>query len=248
MKKLKIINTDISEITLYELTELLLTKKNLNVAVCNANSVVRAKKNSDLQNILNSFDICTPDGFPIALASRILYKNTQKRVDGFKIFNNTLISSKDKNVSHFLYGNTAEVCEKIIEKSKYMFPGVNILGYYAPSIKDFDKLAEETILQEIIDLKPDIIWVSLGFPKQELFINQIRKIYNTNTNLVGVGFTFDWTAGTKMKAPEWAANLGLEWVLRLIQEPRRLAKRYFVDNFLFIVYFIKQLTSKSKTL
>lgn len=242
MKKRKILNTQISQITLTELTNLLLSKNNLNVAVCNANSLVRAKKNNKLQNILNSFDICTPDGFPVALASRILYKNNQVRVDGFKIFNNTLLQSQNTEITHYLYGNTPEVCEKIINKFK---DKVKIIGYYCPPILAHKELISDSKIDEIIKLKPDIIWVSLGFPKQEQFIYEFRNKFNVDSNLVGVGFTFDWTAGTKRKAPELLANIGLEWILRLIQEPKRLFKRYLIDNTLFVYYFLKQIFNKN---
>ena len=245
MKKLKILSTQISEITIKDLSNLLLTKTALNIAVCNANSLVRAKKNIVIQETLNNFDVCTPDGFPVAMASRILYKNKQERVDGYKIFNQTLKDSEFKNKSHYLFGNTPEVCELIIKKYKNYSNNVNIIGYYCPPFEDYKTLAEDEYIKEIIELKPDIIWVSLGFPKQELFIEEIRSKYRFNSNLVGVGFTFDWTAGTKAKAPEWLANLGFEWLLRLIQEPKRLFKRYMIDNTLFVFYFLKQYMLKN---
>lgn len=245
MKKLKILSTQISEITIKDISNLLLTKTALNIAVCNANSLVRAKKNIVIQETLNNFDVCTPDGFPVAMASRILYKNKQERVDGYKIFNQTLKDSEFKNKSHYLFGNTPEVCELIIKKYKNYSNNVNIIGYYCPPFEDYKTLAEDEYIKEIIELKPDIIWVSLGFPKQELFIEEIRGKYMFNSNLVGVGFTFDWTAGTKAKAPEWLANLGFEWLLRLIQEPKRLFKRYMIDNTLFVFYFLKQYMLKN---
>ena len=245
MKKLKILSTQISEITIKDLSNLLLTKTALNIAVCNANSLVRAKKNIVIQEALNNFDVCTPDGFPVAMASRILYKNKQERVDGYKIFNQTLRDSEFKNKSHYLFGNTPEVCELIIKKYKNYSKNVNIIGYYCPPFEDYKTLAEDEYIKEIIELKPDIIWVSLGFPKQELFIEEIRSKYSFKSNLVGVGFTFDWTAGTKAKAPEWLANLGFEWLLRLIQEPKRLFKRYMIDNTLFVFYFLKQYMLKN---
>ena len=105
---------------------------------------------------------------------------------------------------------------------------------------DVDDLLNKEYIDDILNDKPDIIWVSLGFPKQELFINELKNKTNISSNLVGVGFTFDWTAGTKIKAPEFLANIGLEWIFRLIQEPRRLIKRYLVDNFLFVIFFMKQ--------
>ena len=103
MKKLKILKTNISELTLHDVTNILLTESKKTVAVCNANTLVRSYKDVDLQNIINKFDICTPDGFPVAMASRILYKNNQQRVDGFKIFNNTLVKSQDTDITPVSY-------------------------------------------------------------------------------------------------------------------------------------------------
>lgn len=238
MKKNKVLETQINEITLDSLSKLLLSESNLTVAVCNANSLVRAYKNEKIKNILNNFDICTPDGFPVAMASKILYKNKQKRVDGYKIFNHTLKKSEGTNTSHYFFGNTEEVVNKIIEK--YKDSNIVISGYKCPPMLDVDDLLNKEYIDDILNDKPDIIWVSLGFPKQELFINELKNKTNISSNLVGVGFTFDWTAGTKIKAPEFLANIGLEWIFRLIQEPRRLIKRYLVDNFLFVIFFMKQ--------
>ena len=86
--------------------------------------------------------------------------------------------------------------------------------------------------------------MSLGFPKQEMFIELLQKKYRMESNFVGIGAVFEWIAGTKVKAPEFIANLGLEWLLRLVQEPRRLFKRYFIDNFLFLYLITKQYISK----
>lgn len=244
MKKLKILKTLISEITLDELSLILTTKRNITVAVCNANSLVRSYKNQDLQNILNNFDIATPDGFPVAFASRYLYKNNQKRVDGFKIFNNTLVAGQDSGTTHYLFGNTKEVVEKIVTKYKNENPNVKIIGYKCPPFLSIDELSDDKYIEEIVTLKPDIVWFSFGFPKQEYLIEKIRNHSGITSNLVGIGFTFDWTAGTKYKAPEFIANIGLEWFFRLLQEPRRLYKRYFVDNTLFVYYLIKQIVFK----
>ena len=241
MRKLKILKTNISELTLDELSQTLLTESNKTVAVCNANSLVRSYKDADLQNTINSFDICTPDGFPVAMASRLLYRNKQQRVDGFKIFNNTLIKSENTGVTHYFFGNTEEVVTKIINKYKRNFPGVNIVGFCCPPFLSADELASEQYFSEIMELEPDIIWFSLGFPKQEKLIDLVKQKYSLSSNLVGIGFTFDWTAGTKYKAPELLANIGLEWLFRLIQEPKRLYKRYLIDNSLFILYFLRQL-------
>ncbi len=238
--KVKILKTNINQIKLNDLSNRLINEENLDVAVCNANSLVRSYKDKEIQKILNNFDIATPDGFPVAKASSILYKNDQKRVDGYKIFNHTIEKSIEAGTSHYFFGNSEEVVEKIITKFKKKYPSINIAGYSCPPILDVEKLASDKYMEEIIKLEPKIIWLSFGFPKQEKLMSKIRKDYKLNSNLVGVGFTFDWTAETKFKAPEFIANLGLEWIFRLIQEPKRLYKRYLIDNTLFIFYFIKQ--------
>ena len=98
----------------------------------------------------------------------------------------------------------------------------------------------------MINLNPDIVWVSLGFPKQEKVIENFSKTKKINSNLVGIGFAIEWVAGTKVKAPEFLANIGLEWIFRLLQEPKRLYKRYLIDNSLFVIYFLKQILLNDK--
>ena len=117
---------------------------------------------------------------------------------------------------------------------------VNIKGFTCPPNLSYEELSDEKYIDDINTKNPDILWVSLGFPKQEKSMNLIKKNNMIKTNMIGVGAVFEWVAGTKIKAPEWLANIGLEWLLRLIQEPKRLFRRYLVDNFLFIIYFIKQ--------
>ena len=123
------------------------------------------------------------------------------------------------------------------------FPEINIAGSYSPPIGNYKELTDSKYINDIQESKPDIVWVSLGFPKQEMFIEHLLTKYPIKSNLVGVGAVFEWVAGTKIKAPEFIANLGLEWVLRLVQEPKRLYKRYFIDNFLFLYLIIKQFIS-----
>ena len=97
-------------------------------------------------------------------------------------------------------------------------------------------MTKDEYIRDLKEKKPDVVWVSLGFPKQEEFIDLLLKNNNIESNIAGIGAVFEWTAGTKIKAPEILANIGLEWIFRLLQEPKRLFKRYFVDNFLFIIY------------
>ena len=246
MKKVKILKTNISEVSLTKAAELLTTTRNTTVAVCNANSLVRAYKDKSLNNILNSFDLALPDGFPVAKASAILYKNGQKRVDGYIIFKQTIKAGRKNNTSHYFFGNSEEVIKNLISKLKDRHPNINIAGYNCPPISSPEKLSSTHYQKIISEINPDIVWVSLGFPKQEKVVYNFSNSEYFSSNLVGIGFAIEWVAGTKLKAPEFLANLGLEWIFRLIQEPKRLYKRYLIDNCLFIIYFLKQILNKDK--
>ena len=240
----RILNTDISETSINEVSSYLNNNDSLKVAICNTNSVVRSYRDSQLRDVINSFDIKTSDGFPVAKSSSILYKNNQGRVDGYNVFLSTIREGLIKNTSHYFFGSNNHVLHKLEAQLKDMFPEINIKGSFSPPLGNYEELAKEEYIKNIIKEKPDIVCVSLGFPKQELFIDLLQKQYSIKSNLVGVGAVFEWVAGTKIKAPEFIANLGLEWVLRLIQEPKRLFRRYFIDNSFFLYLITKQFISK----
>jgi N-acetylglucosaminyldiphosphoundecaprenol N-acetyl-beta-D-mannosaminyltransferase len=244
MNTVKILKTYISETSVKEVSSLLNTKKSLKVAICNTNTVIRSYKSETLGEIINSFDIKTPDGFPIAKSSSIIYDNNQRRVDGYNVFLSTIREGLEKNTSHYFFGSDDYILKKVIQNLEKDFPLINIVGSLSPPVAEFNELTEEQYIQDIQNLNPDIVWVSLGFPKQEMFIELLQKKYRMESNFVGIGAVFEWVAGTKVKAPEFIANLGLEWLLRLVQEPRRLFKRYFIDNFLFLYLITKQYISK----
>ena len=237
MKTLKILETEISDTSIIEVCSMLNEKNNLKVAICNANTLVQCVKNLNLREAVNKFDIKTPDGYPIAKARSYLNKTPFERVDGYKVFLKTIETGLESNTKHFFFGSSKVITDKMCKNLEEKYPTINIAGVFNPEILDVDEL---TLKYHYFfnDVDTDIVWVSLGFPKQELFINNINA---KNKNFVGVGAVFEWVAGTKVKAPEFIADLGLEWILRLIQEPRRLFKRYLIDNTLFIYYFLKQI-------
>ena len=244
MDSFRILKSDISKTSIEEVSNLLTKQKNLTVAVCNVNTLVRCFKNEELNKKINSFDVKCPDGFPVAKASKILYRNNQNRVDGYNLFLQTIEKGLNDNVSHYFFGNSEEIVLKMIKRIKALYGDVNIKGFTCPPQLGYEELSKKEFINDINEKNPDIVWVSLGFPKQEEFIDLVKKNNMINTNMVGIGAVFEWVAGTKIKAPEWLANIGFEWILRLIQEPKRLLKRYLVDNFLFIIYFIKQYINK----
>ena len=244
MDSKRVLKTEISVTTVDDIAYFLIENTAKTVAVCNANTLVRAYRNLEIEQLVDSFDVKTPDGFPVAKSLKILMKNDQKRVDGYNIFHKTINYGLEKNVSHYFFGNNEHVVQTMINKLNNLYPGINIAGFYCPPLTETEKLTDNEYIKDLLKRDPDIVWVSLGFPKQENFIYNIKKIHQVRSNFVGVGAVFEWVAGTKVKAPEWLADFGLEWIFRLVQEPKRLFRRYLIDNFLFIIYFIRQYLGK----
>ena len=241
MDSVLILNTNINVTSVEEVSTLLQKRDSKTIAVCNTNTLVRSYKDSELQNKINAFKIRVPDGFPVAKASNIIYKNEQERVDGYNIFHRTLEKGLKNNLTHYFFGSDELIIKKLKSELLKKYPNLIILGHTCPPYLNYEELVHNEFVNDLIVKKPDIVWVSLGFPKQEEFIDLLLKNNNLDSNFAAVGAVFEWSAGTKIKAPEILANIGLEWIFRLIQEPRRLYKRYFVDNFLFIIYIIKQI-------
>ena len=239
MKTTKVLQTNISETDISQVSEILNTSTKNRVAICNANTLVRSVRDIVIRNTINNFTIKAPDGFPVAKALSFLTKLKFSRVDGYKVFLQTIEKGLIHGTRHYFFGNNDEITQLMISTLTQKFPDVKIAGYLSPEFMSADDLVER-YKEEIKSIDADIIWVSLGFPKQELFIDKLCDEINTPINFVGVGAVFEWVAGTKKKAPEWIANLGFEWLLRLFQDPKRLYKRYLIDNTLFILYFLRQ--------
>ena len=239
MKTTRVLQTNITETTVKEVANILNTSIETRVAICNANTLVRCSKNSQLKDVVDNFTIKTPDGFPVAKALSFLSKQKFSRVDGYKVFLQTIEEGVSKSKKHYFFGNNEKTTTLMIKNLVKMFPEIIISGYHCPEFMTANELVFNN-KETIKELDADIIWVSLGFPKQELFIDQLCNEIKPKANIVGVGAVFEWMSGEKRKAPEWMANLGLEWFLRLIQDPKRLYKRYFIDNTLFILYFLRQ--------
>ena len=239
MKTTKVLETNITETNINEVSKILNFSSNNRIAICNANTLVRSVKDLSIRNLINDFTIKTPDGFPVAKALTFLTKEKFQRVDGYKVFLQTISDGLDINRRHYFFGNNEETTQQMIEKLKETFPNIKISGYICPEQMSAEELAIK-YKEDFQSINADIVWVSLGFPKQEQFIEKIFDEVDGNANFVGIGGVFDWVAGTRKKAPEWLANMGLEWLLRLVQDPKRLYKRYLVDNTLFVLYFLRQ--------
>ena len=200
---------------------------------------MRSVRNVEVRNTINNFTIKAPDGFPVAKALSFLTKQKFSRVDGYKVFLHTIENGLSHGTRHYFFGNNDEITQLMIDKLTQKFPGIKIAGYLCPEFMSAEDLVKK-YKEDIKSIDSEIIWVALGFPKQEIFIDTLCSKVDISANFVGIGAVFEWVAGTKKKAPEWIANMGFEWLVRLSQDPKRLYKRYLIDNTLFILYFLRQ--------
>ncbi|NVJ93038.1 MAG: WecB/TagA/CpsF family glycosyltransferase [Methylocystaceae bacterium] len=210
--------------------------------VCaNPHSLIVADSDDDFKEAIQNADLVTPDGAGILLASWILGGAIGERVTGYDVFEGVMSQLNQKSgFTCFFLGSTEETLKKIVRRAEVDFPNVKVCGTYSPPYKTiFSREDNDAIVAEINRAKPDILWVGLTAPKQEKWINEhLDKI---DVKFAGaIGAVFDFYVGNIKRSHSFFQNIGLEWLPRLLQEPRRLWKRSFVSSYLFLVKVLKQ--------
>jgi N-acetylglucosaminyldiphosphoundecaprenol N-acetyl-beta-D-mannosaminyltransferase len=219
-----------------------------NYFVCaNPHSLEVARTDSLFQNAIRNADIIVPDGIGIVLASKILRGSIRERITGMDIF---LGLSEKLNVkgkaSYFFLGSTDENLRKIREKMNHDFPNISIAGIYSPPYKlVFSDEDNSAMVEAINSAKPDVLWVGMTAPKQEKWIYQNKD--KLNVKFIGaIGAVFDFYTGNVKRSHPIFQKMGLEWLPRLLREPRRLWRRNFVSNPMFMLRVIKERISRSE--
>lgn len=197
------------------------------VAVCNVHSVMSARRNEGLREAISAAEIATPDGVPIVWGLRALARKEQERVYGPELMRRAFVDNV--GWKHYLYGSTPETLTQLQQKLEMIAPDAEVVGSFSPPFRDMTPVESDGAMEAIRASGADVVWVGLGMPKQELWMHRIRPEL-PGIALVGVGAAFDFLAGTKKQAPAWMQKAGLEWLFRLIQEPRRLWRRYVWNN------------------
>lgn len=197
------------------------------VAVCNVHSVMSARRDRRLHEAIAAAEIATPDGVPIVWGLRATVRKGQERVYGPELMRRAFVG--DVGWKHYLYGSTPETLVALQGKLAEIAPNAEIVGLYSPPFREMSQEETTSAMADIRDSGADVVWVGLGMPKQELWMHAIRPEL-PGIALLGVGAGFDFLAGTKRQAPPWMQKAGLEWLFRLIQEPRRLWRRYVWNN------------------
>jgi len=203
------------------------------VCVTGVHGVSEAQNDPAFRAVLNGAFLNTTDGMPLVWLGRRAVGAWVDRVYGPDLMLEVFRATQNTDFRHFLYGGAPGVAEQLKTRLEARFPGAKICGIYCPPFRPLET-AEEADLQRLIhEARPDIIWVGLSTPKQERFMAEYLPKLET-TLMFGVGAAFDFHAGRVSQAPRWMQRSGLEWLYRLCSEPRRLGRRYLVNNPLFI--------------
>jgi N-acetylglucosaminyldiphosphoundecaprenol N-acetyl-beta-D-mannosaminyltransferase len=202
------------------------------ICLSNVHTTVMSYENLSYRDIQNQAFLALPDGRPLSVISRIRGFKCAEQVSGYELMTKIFEVSEMKGYSHYFYGSTVKVLEKIKMKLDLEFPRLKIVGMYSPPFRDLDNSEEKNVLDSIKSSNADFIWVGLGAPKQEIWMFNHRGRFNGV--MVGVGAAFDFFSGNIKRAPLWMQKLCLEWLYRLTQDPIRLFKRYFIYNFKFL--------------
>lgn len=203
------------------------------IITVNPETLMISEKDEELKKILDNDNISlVPDGIAIVKAARKLGIKVEERITGIDIAEHLLKVANEKKYSLYLFGAKKEVINKLIEVIKEKYTNIKILGYSDGYVKNYDK-----IMESVIKLKPDICMVALGIPLQEKIIYKYFDKFKKGI-FIGVGGSFDVLSGFKKRAPKIFIKLNLEWLYRIIKEPKRINR--FINNNIKFMFKIKK--------
>jgi N-acetylglucosaminyldiphosphoundecaprenol N-acetyl-beta-D-mannosaminyltransferase len=208
-------------------------KQTSTIIAVNPEKVMAAEKNAELKELINTATYQIPDGIGILLASKLKGGQIRSRVTGVDMMDRLLQFAQEHNQGVFMYGAKDEVVKSAAENIKSKYPGIHIAGVQNGYVQDANK-----VVKEINDSKATILFVAMGSPRQELWIREHMSELNTLV-YQGVGGSFDVFAGHVKRAPKFFRQLGIEWLYRLLKEPKRLKRQLALPKFL-----LRVLTSK----
>jgi N-acetylglucosaminyldiphosphoundecaprenol N-acetyl-beta-D-mannosaminyltransferase len=240
-KRVSLLNTYVDNYTMEETIGIINTsikeKIKLNHVVVNASKIVALQYDLMLRKSINECDIINADGQAVVWASKILKKPLKERVAGIDIMEELVQLAYKEGYKIFFFGAKEEIVTKVVNKYKLQYSPKIIAGYRNGY---FNKEDETTLAKKIADSKADILFVAISSPTKENFLYDNRNTLSEVSFTMGVGGSFDVVSGLVRRAPIWMQNTGLEWFYRLLQEPKRMWKRYLVGNFKFILLVIKE--------
>ena len=202
------------------------------ICVSNVHTTVTAYEDQEYCKVQNGGIMAIPDGGPLSSVGQKRGFKNMKRTTGPSLMGEIFKISAVEGYRHYFYGSTDETLEKLYSVLTESYPGIQIAGMYSPPFRPMREDEDKEIVERINETKPDFVWVGLGAPKQEKWMAAHQG--RVSGLMIGVGAGFDYHAGNIDRAPEWMQKSNLEWVYRLLQDPRRLFGRYWHTNTQFI--------------
>lgn len=202
------------------------------MCVSNVHTTVTAFEDEEYRAIQNGGIMAIPDGGPLSTVGQKRGFKNMKRTTGPSYMKEILKVSAQRGYRHYFYGSTDDTLEKLYKVLQHDYPRLQIVGMYSPPFRPLTENENKLVVERINATNPDFVWIGLGAPKQERWMAEHQG--KINGFMVGVGAGFDYFAGNISRAPEWMQKSNLEWVYRLIQDPKRLFGRYWHTNTKFI--------------
>jgi N-acetylglucosaminyldiphosphoundecaprenol N-acetyl-beta-D-mannosaminyltransferase len=213
------------------------------ICVTTVHGVMESQRDEELRRIHSAAGLVTPDGMPLVWLSRLMGFRHVERVYGPDLMLAVCQRSAEWGSRHFFYGGGPGVAEKLVARLQSRFPGLKLAGTYSPPFSPLTPEEDRAVVERINAAQPDIVWVGISTPKQERWMAaHVGRL--SAPVLAGVGAAFDFQAGMKRQAPRWVQKNGLEWVFRLLMEPRRLWRRYLINNPWFLWLILRQVLGK----
>ena len=209
------------------------------VCAANVHMLMEAWDADDFLQVVNHADLVTPDGMPLVWLMRLKGERGQMRVYGPDLMLHVLAAASSERVAIGFYGGAPDVLTTLVEQMRMRFPDLNIAFAYSPPYREMTEEEDGRIVEQINASGVRVLFVGLGCPRQEIWMAAHRG--RIQSVMLGVGAAFDFHAGVKAQAPTWMQRSGLEWLFRLLTEPRRLWRRYLWHNPRFVILAILDL-------
>ena len=234
-----VLGVSISAFTLPQTRDFILNGKGQSrrgyICLGTAHGLTEARRDPQLRRIYNDALLTTPDGMPLVW----LGPAGTERVYGPDLMLAVCDAGRSRGLRHYLYGGVPNVAAELAARLRVRFPGLEVVGMFTPPFRELNASEAEALRSQIAEVRPDVMWVGLGSPKQEKFMARYWRDLDAGV-LIGVGAAFDFHSGRVRQAPRWIQRSGFEWLFRLCTEPRRLGARYIKTNPPFVMRVIAQ--------
>ncbi|MEE2624095.1 MAG: WecB/TagA/CpsF family glycosyltransferase [Verrucomicrobiota bacterium] len=223
------------------------------VTVTGVHGVMESQRDVELKRIHNRSYLSTPDGMPMVWMAHWNGHDSVGRVYGPDLMIEVVLASAGSGRGHFFWGGNQGVAAELGERMQKRFPGTRVVGVECPPFRELTDREERDLVEQLQETRPHFFWVGLSTPKQERFMHgflarhpDLCAGWDHGLMMIGVGAAFDFHTGRVNQAPRWMQRRGLEWLFRLCQEPRRLWRRYSINNAGFIFAILPQLMDLKK--